>query len=169
MPDFRIIASKQAAREGPEAVTLLEALIHRAEEIAERYRQVASQLPYRELGLDLLDDDVAALSADLATATWKRLNDEVPSYAFAEAVGRRYREEGASAGSLLLHWQIFRRAVHLVLAEMRLRTGEGNDDQLRQGTLMNYTMDWAAEASLIGWAISEPRTGNGPDAPGAAD
>jgi hypothetical protein len=169
VPDFRIIASKEAAGDRPEGVTLVEALIHRAEEIARRYKHVASQIPYRKLGLEVLEEDIAALSADLATATWKRLNDEVPSYAFAEAIGRRYREAGASAGALLLHWQIFRRAVHLVLADMRLRTGEGSDEQIRQGTLMNYALDWAAEASLVGWVISAHAEGDEPDTAGAAD
>ncbi len=154
MPDYRITARKEIVRGSAEAVSLVEALIHRAEDIAHRYRLVASNLPYRSLNPQPLDENIAELAADLAAATWKRIGDEVPSYAFAEQLGRRYRDAGASAGALLLHWHLFRRAVHLVLADQQIRTGDGDLDQLRQTTLMNYTMDWATEASLVGYVIS---------------
>ncbi len=154
MPDFRISTGRRPAPGQSEAISVVEALIHRADDIANRYKLVAANLPYRILEQGLLDEDIAALSAQLGAATWKRIGDEVPSYAFAEKIGRRYRDSGASVGSLLLHWQIFRRAVHLVLADEQLRTGQGKEDQLRHATLMNYTLDWAAEASLVGYVIS---------------
>ncbi len=154
MPDYRITAGKGMTRGPAEAVSLVEALIHRAEDIEHRYGLVASNLPYRSLNQPLPAENIAALAADLAAATWKRMSDEVPSYAFAEKLGRRYRESEASVGALLLHWQLFRRAVHLVLADQQIRTGEGDLDQLRQTTLMNYTLDWATEASLVGYVIS---------------
>jgi hypothetical protein len=135
-------------------MSLVEALIHRADDVAHRYRHVASNLPYRAFSEQLLREDISALSAQLAAATWKRLSDEVPSYAFAEVLGRRYREAGAPMGSLMMHWQIVRRAIHLVLADRRIRTGRGSEDILRQATLMNYTIDWAIEASLVGYVIS---------------
>lgn len=166
MPDFRITASRKTTKQRPGATSLVEALIHRAGDIAHRYKLIVSNLPYRNLTEQVLEEDIEALSAQFAAATWKRMGDEVPSYAFAEGIGRRYREAGATVGALLLHWQIFRRAVHLVLADMRLRTGEGSEDLLRQGTLMNYTLDWATEASLVGFVISG---GAEAEAPGSPD
>ncbi len=154
MPDFRISAGQGVVPGKGDAASLVEVLIHRADDIAHRYRLVASNLPYRSVNQVILEEDVAGLAAQLAAATWKRMGDEVPSYAFAEKVGRRYRDASAPVGALLLHWQIFRRAVHLVLAEQQIRTGEGSEDQLRQATLMNYTLDWATEASLVGYVIA---------------
>ncbi len=154
MPDFRITAGKSGTAGPPEALSLVEALIHRANDIANRYKLVESNLPYRNIGERPLEEDVSALSAHIAAATWKRIGDEVPSYAFAERIGRRFRDVGKPVGSLLLHWQIFRRAIHLVLADERIRTGQGGEDKLRQATLMNYTLDWATEASLVGFVIS---------------
>ncbi|MFQ6049318.1 MAG: hypothetical protein ACE5K7_08140 [Phycisphaerae bacterium] len=153
MPDFRITTgrTRQAQRE---CATLVEALIHRADDVARRYWAIAAGLPYRSLEVRVLDEDIAALSKELAAATWQRVGDEVPTYAFAERVGRRYRDSGATVGALLLHWHIFRRAVHLVLADEHLKTGQGSEDQLRQGTLMNYALDWATEASLVGFVIA---------------
>jgi hypothetical protein len=154
VPDFRIATGKKVPEDHPDGRSVVEVLIHRADDIANRYKMVAANLPYRALAQELLDDDVAALSAQLGAATWKRIGDEVPSYAFAEKVGRGYQEAGASPGSLLLHWQILRRAIHLVLADERLRTGQGKEDQLRHSTLMDYTLDWATEASLVGYVIA---------------
>ncbi|KPK62826.1 MAG: hypothetical protein AMS21_07090 [Gemmatimonas sp. SG8_38_2] len=154
MPDFRIAAGKAGTAGQPEALSLVEALIHRANDIANRYKLVESNLPYRNIGERPLEEDVSALSAYIAAATWKRIGDEVPSYAFAEKIGRRFRDAGKPVGALLLHWQIFRRAIHLVLADERIRTGQGGEDKLRQATLMNYTLDWATEASLVGFVIS---------------
>ena len=57
-------------------------------------------------------------------------------------------------GTVLLHWQILRRAIHLVLADRRIRTGHGDEDLLRQATLMNYIVDWSIEASLVGYVLS---------------
>ena len=101
-----------------------------------------------------MPEDVSALAAQLGAATWKRIGEEVPSYAFAEKVGRRYRETGAPEAALLLHWQIMRRSIHLVLADRRIRTGEGSQSLLRQSSLMNYTIDWAIEASLVAYVIA---------------
>jgi hypothetical protein len=101
------------------------------------------------------------LAAQLGAATWKRIGDEVPSYAFAEKLGRRYREAGAPESALLLHWQMLRRAVHLVLADRHIRTGEGGPDVLRQTTLMDYTIDWAIEASLVAYVIASQAEVNG--------
>ncbi len=154
MPDYRITEGRTGSTGQPEALSLVEALIHRADDIANRYELVASNLPYRNVGERPLEEDVSALSAHIAAATWKRIGEEVPSYAFAEMIGRRFREAGKPVGSLLLHWQIFRRAIHLVLADERIRTGQGGADKLRQATLMNYTLDWATEASLVGFVIS---------------
>ncbi len=154
MPDFRIAAGKTASDEKSRDMSLVEALIHRADDIASRYKLVASNFPYRNFSDRLLDDDVSSLAAQLAAATWKRVGEEVPSYAFAEKVGRRYREAGGSIGALLLHWQILRRSIHLTLADWDIRTGRGNEDRLRQASFMNYTVDWAIEASLVAYAIS---------------
>lgn len=159
MPDFRIVAGK-AEGERPEAYSLVEALIHSAEAVASQYAQMASNLPYRDFRDQLLADDVARLTADVAAATWKRLADEVPGYGFAEKLGQRYREAGLPVGALLLHWQLLRRAVHLTLAGKHFRTGHGSEDVLRQASLMNYTCDWAVEASLVGYVIS-PESGAG--------
>ncbi|MEE9133335.1 MAG: hypothetical protein V3U13_07225 [Gemmatimonadota bacterium] len=163
MPDFRITAGKGIPEGQPEALSLVETLIRRADDIASRYQTVASNLPYRNLSERPLEEDVSALSAHLAAATWKRIGEEVPSYAFAENVGRSYREAGKPIGSLLLHWQIFRRAIHLVLADQRIRTGQGGEEKLRQATLMNYTLDWATEASLVGYVISSRPNGESSD------
>ncbi len=154
MPDFRITAGRTTSEGQPEAISLVEALIHRADDIAHRYRLVAANLPYRAFNDQIFPEDISAVAAQLAAATWKRLSDEVPSYAFAEKIGRRYREAGTPVASLMLHWQILRRAVHLVLADRQIRTGEGSHDRLRQATLMNYTFDWAIEASLVAYVIS---------------
>ena len=159
MPDFRITTHKGTSEGQPEPLSLVETLIHRADDIANRYKLVASNIPYRNLRERPLDEDVSSLSAHLAAATWKRIGDEVPSYAFAENVGRGYRDAGKPVGSLLLHWQVFRRAIHLVLADERIRTGEGDEDKLRQATLMNYTLDWATEASLVSYVIANPTDG----------
>ena len=154
MPDFRITAAKEASGEVTESVSLVEALIHKADDIANRYKLVASNIPYRAFSSQLLQEDITALAAQLGAATWKRIGDEVPSYAFAEKVGRRYREAGAPESALLLHWQIMRRAVHLVLADQKIRTGYGGEDLLRQSALMDYTIDWATEASLVAYVIA---------------
>lgn len=154
MADFRILAGRGTSERPPDNISLVEALIHRAEDIATRYRLVASNLPYRAFSANLLQEDVAALAAQLGAATWRRMGDEVPSYAFAEKLGRRYREAALPESALLLHWQILRRAIHLVLADRRIRTGEGGQELLRQATLMNYTIDWAIEASLVAYVIA---------------
>ncbi|NIR45699.1 MAG: hypothetical protein GWN99_14965 [Gemmatimonadetes bacterium] len=154
MPDYRITAARDASASQPETTSLVEALIHRAQDISNRYRLIASNLPYRAFAPQLLTEDVAALAAQLGAATWKRIGDEVPSYAFAEKLGRRYREGGAPESALLLHWQMLRRAIHLVLADRHIRTGEGSADVLRQTTLMDYTIDWAIEASLVAYVIA---------------
>lgn len=153
MPDFRIVAGK-AEGDRPAAYSLVEAMIHSAEAVARKYAQMAGNLPYRDFSDHLLDYDIARLTSDLAAATWKRVADEVPGYGFAERVGQRYREAGLPVGVLLLHWQLLRRAVHLTLAGRHFRTGHGSEDVLRQASLMNYTCDWAVEASLVGYVIS---------------
>ena len=155
MPDFRILTGKPAAAQQVASASVVEALIHRADDIANRYKLVAANLPYRAFSSDLLHEDISALAAQLAAATWKRMADEVPSYAFAEKIGRRYRQAEAPVSALLLHWQIFRRSIHLALAERQIRTGLGNEDMLRQASLMNYTIDWAIEASLVAYIISD--------------
>ncbi|UCC71226.1 MAG: hypothetical protein JSV86_12630 [Gemmatimonadota bacterium] len=155
MPDFRILAGKTDSGQ-PDHTSVVETLIHRAESIANRYRLVAANLPYRAFAQQLQEEDITALAAQLAAATWKRLGDEVPSYAFAEKLGRRYRQQGVPESALLLHWQILRRAIHLVLADRKMRTGQGGEDLLRQATLMNYTLDWAIEASLVAYVIAQP-------------
>ncbi len=154
MPDYRITTARSTPNETPENVSVVEALIHGADDIATRYKIISSNLPYRAFSSSVVPEDVAALAASLGAATWKRIGDEVPSYAFAEKVGRRYREAGAQESGLLLHWQMLRRAVHLVLAENQVRTGEGEPELLRQSTLMNYTIDWAIEASLVAFIIA---------------
>lgn len=154
MPNYRITTARSTPKETPENVSVVEALIHGADDIATRYKIIASNLPYRAFSSSVVPEDVAALAASLGAATWKRIGDEVPSYAFAEKVGRRYREAGAPESALLLHWQMLRRAVHLVLAENQVRTGEGEPELLRQSTLMNYTIDWAIEASLVAFIIA---------------
>jgi hypothetical protein len=154
VPDYRITAAKGASSPRPQITSLVEALIHRAEDIAARYKLVSSNLPYRAFAPQLVPEDVSALAAQLGAATWKRIGDEVPSYAFAEKLGRRFRDAGAPESALLLHWQIMRRAIHLVLADRSVRTGEGSQDILRQSSLMNYTIDWAVEASLVAYVIA---------------
>jgi len=154
VPNYRITTARSTPKETPENVSVVEALIHGADDIATRYKIIASNLPYRAFSSSVVPEDVAALAASLGAATWKRIGDEVPSYAFAEKVGRRYREAGAPESALLLHWQMLRRAVHLVLAENQVRTGEGEPELLRQSTLMNYTIDWAIEASLVAFIIA---------------
>ncbi len=166
MPDFRIISGRTGPEDETERASLVEALIHRADDISTRYKLVSANLPYRAFRDELLHEDIAALAAQLAAATWKRIGDEVPSYAFAEKIGRRYRQAGAPVSALLLHWQIFRRSIHLTLADRQIRTGQGSEEVLRQGSLMNYTIDWATEASLVAYVISgETREAptNGPD------
>jgi hypothetical protein len=159
VPDFRILAGKTGP-ERPDHTSVVETLIHRAEDIANRYRLVAANLPYRAFAQQLQQEDISALTAQLAAATWKRLGDDVPSYAFAERLGRRYRQQGVPESALLLHWQILRRAIHLVLADRKMRTGQGTEDLLRQGTILNYTLDWAIEASLVAFVIAHrPETG----------
>jgi hypothetical protein len=37
-----------------------------------------------------------------------------------------------------------------------MRTGQGSEDLLRQATLMDYTLDWATEASLVAYVIAQP-------------
>ncbi len=155
MPDYRILAGQTGAQ-APDHTSVVETLIHRAEDISNRYRLVAANLPYRAFAQQLQPEDIAGLTAQLAAATWKRIGDEVPSYAFAEKLGRRYREQGVPESALLLHWQILRRAIHLVLADRRMRTGQGSEDLLRQATLMDYTLDWATEASLVAYVIARP-------------
>lgn len=154
MPDFRIVAGKPAQGDRPESYSLVEALVRSADEVAARYTQMGLNLPYRHFTDQLLEEDIAQLTRDLAAATWKRISEEVPSYAFAEKVGQRYRDAGLSVGALLLHWQLLRRAVHLCLATRHYRTGQGSEEMLRESSLMNYTFDWSVEASLVGFVIS---------------
>jgi hypothetical protein len=154
VPNYRITAARSTPEEASENISVVEALIHGADDIATRYKIIASNLPYRAFSSTIVPEDIAALAASLGAATWKRIGDEVPSYAFAEKVGRRYREAGAPESALLLHWQMLRRAIHLVLAENQVRTGEGQPELLRQSTLMNYTIDWAIEASLVAFIIA---------------
>lgn len=153
MADFRIAAGKAAEGERPESQSLVEALIHSADQVARRYAEMAANLPYRDFSDQLLDEDIARLIKELAAATWKRIADEVPGYGFAERVGQRYRDAGLPLGALLLHWQLVRRAVHLTLAGTHFRTGQGSEDSLRQASIMNYILDWAVEASLVGYVI----------------
>ena len=153
MSDFRI-NTRAAAEDLPRTTSLVGALIHLADDIAERFDYVASNLPYSAYRQQLLREGVAPLVAEIGAATWKRVGREVPSYAFAEALGHRYSESGASMAILLLHWQILRRAIHLVLADQRIRTGHGDQALLRQTTLMNYIIDWSTEASLVGYVLS---------------
>ncbi len=164
MPDHRILAGKTAS-ERPDHTSVVETLIHRAEDIANRYRLVAANLPYRAFAQQLQEEDISGLTAQLAAATWKRIGDEVPSYAFAEKIGRRYRQQRIPESALLLHWQILRRAIHLVLADRKMRTGQGTEDLLRQATLMDYTLDWATEASLVAYVIGTPSEAGLQDAP----
>lgn len=152
MTDFRI-----TRRPGDGAVpgagqSIVEALIHGAEDVGTRYMAVAARLPYVDIaGPQVLN--VPELARQVGAATWQRCRDEVPDYTFAEEAGRLYHASGATPGDLLLHWQVFRRAVHLVLAEKMIRTGEGSPSQLREATLMNYTLDWSTEASLVAYVL----------------
>ena len=153
MTDFRIEQEGDALAGRPRGVVLVEVLINGADTVAERFREIAGRLPYRAADVTLQDDDVPELVRSLATATWKRISDEVPAYGFAEALGRRYREGGNTLGALLLHWQVLRRAIHLMLAEKKFRTGRGDTAGLRQMALMDYTLDWATEASIVGYVL----------------
>ena len=155
MSDFRISAAVAGGGDLPRSTSLVGALIHLADDIAERFDYVASNLPYSAYGDQLLRDGVAGLVKEIGAATWKRIGREVPSYAFAEALGKGYAESGASMAILMLHWQILRRATHLVLADQRIRTGHGDEDLLRQTTLMNYIIDWSIEASLVGYVLAQ--------------
>lgn len=155
MLDFRITAL--APQDVPQTTSLAGALIHLADDIAERFELVSSNLPYSTYRKQLQTVDVARTVAEVGAATWKRIGREVPSYAYAEALGRRYSEAGVSMGIVLLHWQILRRAIHLVLADQRIRTGQGSEDLLRQSTLLNYILDWSIEASLVGYILSKGR------------
>lgn len=160
MTDFRIGREQPGGAVARAAESVVQALVHGAAEVGAQYSAVAAKLPYADLrGPDVLD--VPELARQIGAATWRRFHDEVPDYAFAEEAGRRYREAGASPGDLLLHWQVFRRAVHLVLAERRIRTGEGDPSQLREMTLMNYAVDWSTEASLVGYQLAGGRDGGG--------
>jgi hypothetical protein len=152
MKDHRI--EKGEGAEKRSSVGLIEVLVNGADDIAHRFEQMVERLPYRSVGLRLDDSTVADLVRSLATATWRRVGDEVPSYGFAEELGRRYRKAGDPVGSVLLHWQILRRAIHLELADRKLRTGEGDSDLMRQMTMMNYAMDWATEAALVGYVLA---------------
>ena len=162
MADFRISAGKAAEKERGESHSLVEALIRSADEVAERYGQMAANLPYRDFTDQLLEADVAGLTREVAAATWKRIADEVPGYGFAERVGQRYREAALPLGALLLHWQLLRRAIHLTLASTHSRTAQGSEDSLRQASIMNYILDWAVEAALVGYVI-QPKGEVGPD------
>lgn len=153
MTDFRIGRAPQDGYVPGAGESIVEALIHGADDVGGRYLAVAARLPYADVrGPHILD--VPQLARQVGAATWQRCRDEVPDYAFAEEAGRLYRESGATAGDLLLHWQIFRRAVHLVLAERMIRTGEGSPGQLREATLMNYALDWSTEASLVAYLLA---------------
>lgn len=154
MSDFRITAAAPSAEEHSNKTSLAGVLIQLADQIAERFAYVASNLPYSAYSDYLQTADVAKIVGEVGAATWKRIAREVPSYAYAEALGRSYSKSGASMGIVLLHWQILRRAIHLVLADQRIRTGQGDLDLLRQATLMNYILDWSIEASLVGFVLS---------------
>ena len=104
-------------------------------------------------------DDVVEVTQALGAATWQRIGEEVPNYAFAENLGQRYRRERIPVGSLLLHWQVLRRAIHLVLANQQMKSGYGGETVLREMTLMNYIMDRAIEASVVGYVIAEQSAG----------
>lgn len=155
MTDFRIEQQGHTPEGDPKSAVLVEVLINSADTVAQRFEEIGSRLPYRAAEVELLGDGVAELVRSLATATWKRINDEVPGYGFAEALGRRYRESRGSLGDVLLHWQVLRRALHLMLAEEKFRTGRGDPAALRQMALMDYTLDWATEASIVGYVLSE--------------
>ena len=99
-------------------------------------------------------DRVADVTEALGAATWQRIGEEVPSYSFAEELGQAYRNDRVGVGSLMLHWQILRRAIHLALANQQIRTGQGGESTLREMTLMNYIIDRAIEASLVGFVIA---------------
>lgn len=166
MSDFRAIPGRPTPERMSATTSLVGALIQQSDEIGRRFESLAANLPYSNLDTHIITAGVSQLAANLGGATWKRIGREVPSYSFAEALGRSYAEIHAPLGSLLLHWQIFRRAVHLVLADRRIRTGHGDEDLLRQSSLMNYTIDWAIEASLVGYLFarrSKPGGSVGPD------
>ncbi len=155
MTEFRIAAAASAANGATATTSVVEALIHQCDAIAKRYELVAATVPYRTFGSGPLMGRVAEVAQALGAATWKRIGDEVPSYAFAEELGRAYRSEGSPMGNLMLHWQILRRAVHLVLANQQMRTGQGGETMLREMTLMNYIIDRAIEASVVGYVIAQ--------------
>ena len=68
MPDYRITAAKSSPGEGSDTTSLVEALIHRADDIANRYKLVSSNLPYRAFAPQLVPEDVSALAAQLGAA-----------------------------------------------------------------------------------------------------
>ena len=152
MTDHRI-ATRSRVHEAAQEGGPIKLLVQEADEVARRFEFLASRIPYRAVAPKVVKHTVADLSRALAGATWKRVSEEVPSYRFAEDLGRRYRDTGASLTSLLLHWQILRRAIHLVLADHDVRTGEGALPILQEMTLMNYAIDWATEASLVGYVL----------------
>lgn len=155
MTDFRIAAARAASNGAIATASVVEALIHQADEIAGRFELVSATVPYRTFGTGPLRHRVSEVTQALGAATWQRIGEEVPSYAFAEDLGKAYRSEGAPVGSLLLHWQVLRRAIHLVLANQQMRTGQGGEIMLREMTLMNYIIDRAIEASVVGYVIAE--------------
>ena len=157
--DFRIAAARTAASQTTQTASIVEALIHETDEVARRYDLVASTVPYRTFGTGPLRDHVVDVTQALGAATWQRIGEEVPNYAFAENLGQRYRRERIPVGSLLLHWQVLRRAIHLVLANQQMRSGYGGETVLREMTLMNYIMDRAIEASVVGYVIAEQSAG----------
>lgn len=156
MTDFRIAAANTAAKNGTiPSASIVESLIHQADDIAKRFQLVAATVPYRTFGSGPLMQQIAEITQALGAATWQRIGEEVPSYSFAEDLGQDYRREGATVGVLMLHWQILRRAIHLVLANCQMRTGHGGEMMLREMTMMNYIMDRAIEASVVGYVIAE--------------
>lgn len=159
MTDHRIAAARRQTAEAYERGSLLDMLVKSAPDVEERFRALAAKLPYRASTTPVLPDGTAEMTRGVATATWRRLNEDVPDYAFAERLGRRYREADHAMVSVLLHWQLLRRAIHLVLAERKYRSGEGDERVLRQMMLMNYTIDWGTEASLVGYVLAGDRAG----------
>lgn len=157
MKDFRISDSETATAQGQGG--LVGVLVQRADEIARRFEELTQRIPYRSTTPPLRVDATADLVRAIAGATWKRLNEAVPGYGFAEELGRSYRQEGTELGALLLHWHLLRRAIHLALADGRFRTGVGDADALRQLSIMNYVLDWSAEAAIVGFVLVEGPVG----------
>lgn len=154
MKDFRI-SSGEGTVPGAARSGFLRALVNAADEIGRRFEKLAENVPYRSVADGLDPAGVPDLARSLVMATWKRNADAVPDYSYAEGLGRRYRRAGAELGSLLLHWHLFRRAVHLCLAAHGYRTGHGDPETLRQMALMDYTIDWGVQASIVGWVLAE--------------